>query len=164
MPEIKGVIYSPTGKPQGGVTITLTSLHNRSGILKGVFSHVTTHNGQYNFFILPGIYRVSLSLNALRPVDAGVIRIYDDSEGGSLNDFLGEADIDLRPEALRKYEALLQQAQQCVAEAKTLLERLVTPVATDSDLPENPEGFYLVEADATKGGGPQIYYYPGDGR
>ncbi|MGK3640254.1 prophage tail fiber N-terminal domain-containing protein, partial [Escherichia coli] len=42
MPQLKGVIKTPTGEPLGGTTITLTSLHNRAGILKGVFSHVTT--------------------------------------------------------------------------------------------------------------------------
>ncbi len=45
MPQLKGVIKTPTGEPLGGTTITLTSLHNRAGILKGVFSHVTTQSG-----------------------------------------------------------------------------------------------------------------------
>ncbi|MCZ5375722.1 prophage tail fiber N-terminal domain-containing protein, partial [Escherichia coli] len=44
--------------------------------------------------------------------EIGVIRVYEDSTDGSLNDFLGATDIDLRPEALKKFEELAQQAQQ----------------------------------------------------
>lgn len=112
MPQLKGVIKTPTGEPLGGATITLTSLHNRAGILKGVFSHVTTQSGEYDFPVLPGVYSVRLTQSAQRLSEIGVIRVYEDSADGSLNDFLGATDIDLRPEALKKYEELAQQAQQ----------------------------------------------------
>ncbi|MFH3288721.1 prophage tail fiber N-terminal domain-containing protein [Escherichia coli] len=112
MPQLKGVIKTPTGEPLGGATITLTSLHNRAGILKGVFSHVTTQNGEYNFPVLPGVYSVRLTQSVQRLSEIGVIRVYEDSADGSLNDFLGATDIDLRPESLKKYEELAQQAQQ----------------------------------------------------
>ncbi|EFC2778282.1 phage tail protein [Escherichia coli] len=112
MPQLKGVIKTPTGEPLGGATITLTSLHNRAGILKGVFSHVTTQSGEYDFPVLPGVYSVRLTQSAQRLSEIGVIRVYEDSTDGSLNDFLGATDIDLRPESLKKYEELAQQAQQ----------------------------------------------------
>ncbi|MGJ7686356.1 prophage tail fiber N-terminal domain-containing protein [Escherichia coli] len=112
MPQLKGVIKTPTGEPLGGATITLTSLHNRAGILKGVFSHVTTQNGEYDFPVLPGVYSVRLTQSTQRLSEIGVIRVYEDSTDGSLNDFLGATDIDLRPEALKKFEELAQQAQQ----------------------------------------------------
>ncbi|EGZ8548007.1 prophage tail fiber N-terminal domain-containing protein [Escherichia coli] len=112
MPQLKGVIKTPTGEPLGGATITLTSLHNRAGILKSVFSHVTTQNGEYDFPVLPGVYSVRLTQSAQRLSEIGVIRVYVDSTDGSLNDFLGATDIDLRPEALKKFEELAQQAQQ----------------------------------------------------
>ncbi|HAW8312027.1 TPA: phage tail protein [Escherichia coli] len=112
MPQLKGVIKTPTGEPLGGATITLTSLHNRAGILKGVFSHVTTQNGEYNFPVLPGVYSVRLTQSVQRLSEIGVIHVYEDSADGSLNDFLGATDIDLRPESLKKYEELAQQAQQ----------------------------------------------------
>ncbi|HAK5377114.1 TPA: phage tail protein, partial [Salmonella enterica] len=117
MPQLKGVIKTPTGEPLGGATITLTSLHNRAGILKGVFSHVTTQSGEYNFSVLPGVYSVRLTQSAQRLSEIGVIRVYEDSKDGSLNDFLGATDIDLRPEALKKFEELAQQAQQGAQEA-----------------------------------------------
>lgn len=117
MPQLKGVIKTPTGEPLGGATITLTSLHNRAGILKGVFSHVTTQNGEYDFPVLPGVYSVRLTQSTQRLSEIGVIRVYEDSTDGSLNDFLGATDIDLRPEALKKFEELAQQAQQSAEKA-----------------------------------------------
>ena len=94
MPQLKGVIKTPTGEPLGGATITLTSLHNRAGILKSVFSHVTTQNGEYDFPVLPGVYSVRLTQSTQRLSEIGVIRVYEDSTDGSLNDFLGATDID----------------------------------------------------------------------
>ncbi|EFV6098489.1 prophage tail fiber N-terminal domain-containing protein, partial [Shigella dysenteriae] len=47
----------------------------------------------------------------------GVIRVYEDSTDGSLNDFLGATNIDLRPESLKKFEELAQQAQQSAGSA-----------------------------------------------
>ncbi|EDX6131315.1 phage tail protein [Salmonella enterica] len=117
MPQLKGVIKTPTGESLGGATITLTSLHNRAGILKGVFSHVTTQSGEYDFPVLPGVYSVRLTQSAQRLSEIGVIRVYEDSGDGSLNDFLGATDIDLRPEALKKFEELAQQAQQSAEKA-----------------------------------------------
>lgn len=117
MPQLKGVIKTPTGEPLGGASITLTSLHNRAGILKSVFSHVTTQNGEYDFPVLPGVYSVRLTQSTQRLSEIGVIRVYEDSADGSLNDFLGATDIDLRPEALKKFEELAQQAQQSAEKA-----------------------------------------------
>ncbi|HBC8324726.1 TPA: prophage tail fiber N-terminal domain-containing protein [Escherichia coli] len=117
MPQLKGVIKTPTGEPLGGATITLTSLHNRAGILKGVFSHVSTQSGEYDFPVLPGVYSVRLTQSTQRLSEIGVIRVYEDSADGSLNDFLGATDIDLRPEALKKFEELAQQAQQSAEKA-----------------------------------------------
>ncbi|PBQ75293.1 phage tail protein, partial [Escherichia coli] len=112
MPQLKGVIKTPTGEPLGGATITLTSLHNRAGILKGVFSHVTTQNGEYDFPVLPGVYSVRLTQSTQRLSEIGVIRVYEDSADGSLNDFLGATEIDLRPESLRRFEELADKVQE----------------------------------------------------
>ncbi|HFQ8554282.1 TPA: prophage tail fiber N-terminal domain-containing protein [Escherichia coli] len=131
MPQLKGVIKTPTGEPLGGATITLTSLHNRAGILKSVFSHVTTQNGEYDFPVLPGVYSVRLTQSTQRLSEIGVIRVYEDSADGSLNDFLGATDIDLRPEALKKFEELAQQAQQS-AEAAAKSEQQAGQHVTDA--------------------------------
>ncbi|MBC6503383.1 hypothetical protein GW742_18185 [Citrobacter freundii] len=129
MPVIKGVIYSPTGAPVAGATLTLTSLHNRAGILKSVLSQVTAYNGQYSFTLVPGIYSVRLTANSRTPSEIGVIRVYDDSPDGTLNDFLGASDIDLRPEALRRFEELAEQAASNAASARNDRERAETAAA-----------------------------------
>ncbi|HGC3426569.1 TPA: prophage tail fiber N-terminal domain-containing protein, partial [Escherichia coli] len=71
----------------------------------------------YDFPVLPGVYSVRLTQSTQRLSEIGVIRVYEDSTDGSLNDFLGATDIDLRPEALKKFEELAQQAQQSAEKA-----------------------------------------------
>ncbi|EHP7657984.1 prophage tail fiber N-terminal domain-containing protein, partial [Escherichia coli] len=112
MPQLKGIITSPVGEPLSGATITLTSLHNQPGILRGVYSHVTTLSGEYDFPVLPGVYSVRLTHSSQRLAEIGVIRVYMDSRDGSLNDFLGATEIDLRPESLRRFEELADKVQE----------------------------------------------------
>lgn len=124
MPQLKGVIKTPTGEPLGGATITLTSLHNRVGILKGVFSHVTTQSGEYDFPVLPGVYSVRLTQSAQRLSEIGIIRVYEDSQDGSLNDFLSVTDADLRPESLKKFEEIAMQIQKSAESVRLYAEEV----------------------------------------
>lgn len=124
MPQLKGVIKTPTGEPLGGATITLTSLHNRAGILKGVFSHVTTQSGGYDFPVLPGVYSVRLTQSAQRLSEIGIIRVYEDSQDGSLNDFLSVTDADLRPESLKKFEEIAMQIQKSAESVRLYAEEV----------------------------------------
>ncbi len=124
MPQLKGVIKTPTGEPLGGATITLTSLHNRAGILKGVFSHVTTQSGEYDFPVLPGVYSVRLTQSAQRLSEIGIIRVYEDSQDGSLNDFLSVTDADLRPESLKKFEEIAMQIQKSAESVRLYAEEV----------------------------------------
>ncbi|CAD6165334.1 hypothetical protein AOY57_05625 [Escherichia coli] len=124
MPQLKGVIKTPTGESPGGVIITLTSLHNRAGILKGVFSHVTTQSGEYDFPVLPGVYSVRLTQSAQRLSEIGTIRVYEDSQDGSLNDFLSVTDADLRPESLKKFEEIAMQIQKSAESVRLYAEEV----------------------------------------
>lgn len=63
------------------------------------------------------MYSVRLTQSTRRLSEIGVIRVYEDSTDGSLNDFLGATNIDLRPESLKKFEELAQQAQQSAGSA-----------------------------------------------
>ncbi|HHS2213876.1 TPA: prophage tail fiber N-terminal domain-containing protein, partial [Shigella sonnei] len=141
MPQLKGVIKTPTGEPLGGATITLTSMHNRAGILKSVFSHVTTQNGEYDFPVLPGVYSVRLTQSTQRLSEIGVIRVYEDSTDGSLNDFLGATDIDLRPESLKKFEELAQQAQQSAGAAAGNARQTAQDVAAAATARDDAQRF-----------------------
>ncbi|OTC21340.1 phage tail protein, partial [Escherichia coli] len=141
MPQLKGVIKTPTGEPLDGATITLTSIHNRAGILKSVFSHVTTQNGEYDFPVLPGVYSVRLTQSTRRLSEIGVIRVYEDSTDGSLNDFLGATNIDLRPESLKKFEELAQQAQQSAGAAAGNAQQTAQDVAAAATARDDAQRF-----------------------
>lgn len=62
--------------------------------------------------MLPGVYSVRLTHSSQRLAEIGVIRVYMDSRDGSLNDFLGATEIDLRPESLRRFEELADKVQE----------------------------------------------------
>ncbi|EAX5653085.1 hypothetical protein BBY84_24335 [Salmonella enterica] len=52
------------------------------------------------------------------PSHAGVITVYDDSKPGTLNDFLGAmTEDDVRPEALRRFEAMVEEVARQASEA-----------------------------------------------
>ncbi|HBA7045546.1 TPA: phage tail protein [Escherichia coli] len=55
-------------------------------------------------------------------------------------------------------------AESAARTAREFVENPLIIVPDAAALPELPHGLYLVENDESKGGGPQIYYYPGDGR
>ncbi|HFG9905479.1 TPA: prophage tail fiber N-terminal domain-containing protein, partial [Salmonella enterica subsp. enterica serovar Victoria] len=52
------------------------------------------------------------------PSHAGVITVYDDSKPGTLNDFLGAmTEDDVRPEVLRRFEAMVEEVARQASEA-----------------------------------------------
>ncbi|MDS1497263.1 prophage tail fiber N-terminal domain-containing protein [Shigella dysenteriae] len=116
-------------------------MHNRAGILKSVFSHVTTQNGEYDFPVLPGVYSVRLTQSTRRLSEIGVIRVYEDSTDGSLNDFLGATNIDLRPESLKKFGELAQQAQQSAGSAAGNAQQTAQDVAAAATARDDAQRF-----------------------
>ncbi|HDW1675206.1 TPA: prophage tail fiber N-terminal domain-containing protein [Escherichia coli] len=140
MPQLKGIITSPVGEPLSGATITLTSLHNQPGILRGVYSHVTTLSGEYDFPVLPGVYSVRLTHSSQRLAEIGVIRVYMDSRDGSLNDFLGATEIDLRPESLRRFEELADKVQENADTAESSSQQAVKILEAIQNIAGNISG------------------------
>ncbi|EDK0165947.1 hypothetical protein GFP94_07075 [Salmonella enterica] len=115
MTVIKGTITDATGQPLAGATITFTALQNTVGMLRSVATYITTVRGEYEFTVTPGVYSVSLAQNGTNGYALGTIHIYDDSPDGTLNSFLNAKNTDTRPEALRQYELLSQQAAGAAA-------------------------------------------------
>ncbi|EAA6342650.1 hypothetical protein DRE41_24990, partial [Salmonella enterica subsp. enterica] len=115
MTVIKGIITDATGQPLAGATITFTALQNTVGMLRSVATYITTVRGEYEFTVTPGVYSVSLAQNGTNGYALGTIHIYDDSPDGTLNSFLNAKNTDTRPEALRQYELLSQQAAGAAA-------------------------------------------------
>ncbi|WP_079956912.1 prophage tail fiber N-terminal domain-containing protein, partial [Salmonella enterica] len=61
---------------------------------------------------------VTLLVEGYPPSHAGVITVYDDSKPGTLNDFLGAmTEDDVRPEALRRFEAMVEEVARQASEA-----------------------------------------------
>ncbi|EDS8170095.1 hypothetical protein GVX16_002849 [Salmonella enterica] len=122
MAIISGIITTATGDPIAGANIILTALQTTSLMLRNVTTHITTTQGEYSFTVTPGVYSVRLTHDGQTGYELGSIHVYDDSPDGSLNAFLNAKNIDTRPEALRQFEALAQQAQDNASKAAQVLE------------------------------------------
>ncbi|ELB6412083.1 prophage tail fiber N-terminal domain-containing protein, partial [Salmonella enterica] len=74
--------------------------------------------GRYSMDVEQGQYTVMLLVEGYPPSHAGVITVYDDSKPGTLNDFLGAmTEDDVRPEALRRFEAMVEEVARQASEA-----------------------------------------------
>ncbi|HDN4855749.1 TPA: prophage tail fiber N-terminal domain-containing protein, partial [Salmonella enterica subsp. enterica serovar Typhimurium] len=73
---------------------------------------------RYSMDVEQGQYTVTLLVEGYPPSHAGVITVYDDSKPGTLNDFLGAmTEDDVRPEALRRFEAMVEEVARQASEA-----------------------------------------------
>ncbi|EJM3830957.1 prophage tail fiber N-terminal domain-containing protein [Salmonella enterica] len=122
MTVIRGIITTATGDPVAGATITLTALQTTSSMLKSIATYVTTAQGGYHFTVTPGVYSVRLTHSGQTGYELGSIHVYDDSPDGTLNSFLNAKNLDTRPEALRQFEALVQQSKDNAEKAAQVLE------------------------------------------
>lgn len=125
MTVIKGTITDATGQPLAGATITFTALQNTAEMLRSVATYITTERGEYEFTVTPGVYSVSLAQNGTNGYALGAVHIYDDSPDGTLNSFLNAKNLDTRPEALRQFEALVQQSKDNAEKAAQVLENAI---------------------------------------
>ncbi|EIO64917.1 putative tail fiber protein [Escherichia coli TW11039] len=67
--------------------------------------------GRYSMDVEYGQYSVILLVEGFPPSHAGTITVYEDSQPGTLNDFLGAmSEDDVRPEALRRFELMVEEA------------------------------------------------------
>lgn len=123
MPIISGILRDGAGVPLTGCIIKLKSVSTSRDVLATTVACISTRSGQYNIEVLPGQYDVSLRYaGALTENRIGIIRVYDDSPDGTLNSFLNAKNIDTRPEALRQFEALVQQSKDNAEKAAQVLE------------------------------------------
>uniref|UniRef100_UPI001302B200 prophage tail fiber N-terminal domain-containing protein n=3 Tax=Enterobacteriaceae TaxID=543 RepID=UPI001302B200 len=66
--------------------------------------------GRYSMDVEYGQYSVILLVEGFPPSHAGTITVYEDSQPGTLNDFLGAmTEDDVRPEALRRFELMVEE-------------------------------------------------------
>ncbi|EDW0527304.1 shikimate transporter [Salmonella enterica subsp. enterica serovar Duval] len=116
---ISGVLKDGTGTPVQNCTIQLKACRTSTTVVVNtVASENPDDAGRYSMDVEQGQYTVMLLVEGYPPSHAGVITVYDDSKPGTLNDFLGAmTEDDVRPEALRRFEAMVEEVARQASEA-----------------------------------------------
>ncbi|EIJ8758149.1 prophage tail fiber N-terminal domain-containing protein [Salmonella enterica] len=118
---ISGVLKDGAGTPVQNCTIQLKACRTSTTVVVNtVASENPDDAGRYSMDVEQGQYAVTLLVEGYPPSHAGVITVYDDSKPGTLNDFLGAmTEDDVRPEALRRFEAMVEEVARQAAESAT---------------------------------------------
>ncbi|WP_139498541.1 prophage tail fiber N-terminal domain-containing protein, partial [Escherichia coli] len=100
-----------TGKPVQNCTIQLKAKRNSTTVVVNTLaSENPDEAGRYSMDVEYGQYSVILLVEGFPPSHAGIITVYEDSQPGTLNDFLGAmTEDDARPEALRRFELMVEE-------------------------------------------------------
>ncbi|EDZ3724985.1 prophage tail fiber N-terminal domain-containing protein, partial [Salmonella enterica] len=116
---ISGVLKDATGTPVQNCTIQLKACRTSTTVVVNtVASENPDDAGRYSMDVEQGQYTVTLLAEGYPPSHAGVITVYDDSKPGTLNDFLGAmTEDDVRPETLRRFEAMVEEVARQASEA-----------------------------------------------
>ncbi|ELC7868340.1 prophage tail fiber N-terminal domain-containing protein [Escherichia coli] len=109
--KISGVLNDGAGKPVQNCTIQLKAKRNSTTVVVNtVASENPDEAGRYSMDVEYGQYSVILLVEGFPPSHAGTITVYEDSQPGTLNDFLGAmTEDDARPEALRRFELMVEE-------------------------------------------------------
>ncbi|EFN4802534.1 hypothetical protein FQJ61_05255 [Escherichia coli] len=109
--KISGVLKDGTGKPVQNCTIQLKAKRNSTTVVVNTLaSENPDEAGRYSMDVEYGQYSVILLVEGFPPSHAGTITVYEDSQPGTLNDFLGAMmEDDVRPEALRRFELMVEE-------------------------------------------------------
>ncbi|EIP7908476.1 prophage tail fiber N-terminal domain-containing protein, partial [Escherichia coli] len=159
--KISGVLKDATGSPIPDCIIRLRAKRTGKSVLAGtVASEEPESNGSYSMSVEPGSYSVILVVDGCPPSHVGDIVVFEDSEPGTLNDFLcAMTEDDVRPEALRRFEEMVAQAQQsaevaAVSEQQTAQHVADTQKIKDecqtlaSDVKRNADGVAEIKEEA----------------
>ncbi|EGA1762787.1 peptidase S74, partial [Shigella boydii] len=108
------------GKPVQNCTIQLKAKRNSTTVVVNTLaSENPDEAGRYSMDVEYGQYSVILLVEGFPPSHAGTITVYEDSQPGTLNDFLGAmTEDDARPEALRRFELMVEEVVRNAEEAK----------------------------------------------
>ncbi|EGI41070.1 putative tail fiber protein, partial [Escherichia coli TA280] len=111
---ISGALIDGAGLPMSGYHIILKARQNTSAVVMSTVATVVTGaTGEYAFEAQNGRYDVYLRSCIQREYCVGDISVYEDSQPGTLNDFLTALDEgDLKPDVVKRFEEMVAQAQQ----------------------------------------------------
>lgn len=118
--KISGVLKDGTGKPIQNCTIQLKARRNSTRVVVNtVASENPDEAGRYSMDVECGQYNVILLVEGFPPSHAGIITVYEDSQPGTLNDFLCSInEIDLRPENLRRFEKIASEINRLAEQVR----------------------------------------------
>ncbi len=128
--KISGVLKDGAGKPVQNCTIQLKAKRNSTTVVVNtVASENPDEAGRYSMDVEYGQYGVILLVDGFPPSHAGTITVYEDSQPGTLNDFLGAmTEDDALSEALRRFELMVEEvARNASAVARTRQPRKNPP-------------------------------------
>ncbi|EKN2779574.1 prophage tail fiber N-terminal domain-containing protein [Salmonella enterica] len=110
---ISGVLKDGTGTPVQNCTIQLKACRTSTTVIVNtVASENPDEAGRYSMDVESGQYSVILLVEGFPPSYAGIITVYEDSQPGTLNDFLmAPGESDLSPEIVRQLEELAKAAR-----------------------------------------------------
>ena len=130
--KISGVLKDGTGKPVQNCTIQLKAKRNSTTVVVNtVASENPDEAGRYSMDVEYGQYSVILLVEGFPPSHAGTITVHEDSQPGTLNDFLGAmAEDDARPEVLRRFELMVEEV---VRNASVLAQNMAAAKKSASD-------------------------------
>ncbi|EJG2601147.1 prophage tail fiber N-terminal domain-containing protein [Salmonella enterica] len=116
---ISGVLKDATGTAVQNCTIQLKACRTSTTVIVNTMASENPDDaGRYSMDVEQGQYTVTLLVEGYPPSHAGVITVYDDSKPETLNDFLGAmTEDDVRPEALRRFEAMVEEVAHQASEA-----------------------------------------------
>ncbi|HIF2325097.1 TPA: prophage tail fiber N-terminal domain-containing protein [Salmonella enterica] len=119
MTIISGTLKDGAGQPVPDCKIQLKALNTTNAVIVTTTASVGTNAGQYSFDAQPGRYEVVFSITGWQPQKVGVIDVYEDSQPGTLNDFLTAMKGDyLTPDAMKRFEQLAQKVEDAATSAK----------------------------------------------
>ncbi|STD30320.1 Prophage tail fibre N-terminal [Edwardsiella tarda] len=120
MATISGKLINGIGEPIKNCKITLKSISTSTTVIAHTTASQTpSAAGDYSMSVEPGKYKVTLGVDGFPPEYVGDIQIYKDSPNGTLNYFLGlPQDDDLRPDAIKHFEAMVDKVASQVAEVE----------------------------------------------
>ncbi|EFH5780975.1 hypothetical protein GO536_24165, partial [Escherichia coli] len=104
--------------PVQNCTIQLKAKRNSTTVVVNTLaSENPDEAGRYSMDVEYGQYSVILLVEGFPPSHAGTITVYEDSQPGTLNDFLGAmTEDDARPEALRRFELMVEEVARHASE------------------------------------------------
>lgn len=162
MATISGILINGAGQPLPNVQIVLTALKTSSKVLNQSKALITTtsETGAYSINAQVGNYAVTILRNGYPVEKVGCIKVYVDSQDGTLNDYLlNPNESEISPEILAQIVDERKLAQKSASDAKNsaneAVETLENSVKKTGEESQTVEG--VLNATTLQENGQRVY-------